>query len=125
MGWAFGLERVVALLEALGVAADASVPDVFVIASDDVPASAGLALAEQARDLLPMGSVLYNAGQGSLKSQFRKADKSGAALALVLGKDELAADTVTVKPLRGGAAQETVTRSALAQSTHWPAQQVA
>lgn len=122
VGWAFGLERVVALLETLGVAAVAAAPDVFVIASDDVPAAAGLALAEQARDLLPMGSVLYNVGQGSLKSQFRKADKSGAALALVLGKDEFAEGTVTVKPLRGGAAQETVSRSALSTAAHWPAQ---
>ena len=123
VGWAFGLERVVALLEALGAATASEAPDVFVIASDDVPASAGLALAELARDLLPRGSVLYNSGQGSLKSQFRKADKSGAVLALVLGKDELADGTVTLKPLRGGASQETVARSALSQSANWPAQQ--
>jgi len=119
VGWAFGLERVVALLDVLDLAGEPAVPDVFVIASDDVPAAAGLNLAEQARDLLPGGSILYNAGQGSLKSQFRKADKSGASLALVLGKDELADGTVTLKPLRGGDAQQNVPRSDLSQASYW------
>jgi len=119
VGWAFGLERVVALLDVLDLAGEPERPDVFVIASDDVPAAAGLNLAELARDLLPEGSILYNAGQGSLKSQFRKADKSGASLALVLGKEELTDGTVTLKPLRGGDAQQNVPRSELSQASYW------
>ncbi|MEE9319887.1 MAG: histidine--tRNA ligase [Granulosicoccus sp.] len=115
VGWAFGLERVIALMEALECSPAANTPDVYVIASDDVQAADALALAEAVRDAMPDLSVMFNVGQGSLKSQFRKADKSGALIAIVLGSDELKRDTVTIKPLRGGE-QSTVARDQLAGS---------
>lgn len=115
VGWAFGLERVIALMEVLACSPEAHTPDIFVIASDDVGAADALALAESVRDAVPDMSVLFNAGQGSLKSQFRKADKSGAGFAVVLGSDELKNDQVTIKPLHGGD-QSTVARDELAGS---------
>jgi histidyl-tRNA synthetase len=114
VGWAFGMERVVALINTLQLSPPAEVPDIFVIGTDDVAASESLSLAEGVRFLLPETSVLHNTAAGSLKSQFRKADKSGAKVALVLGIDELRQSTVTVKPLLGGEAQTTVSRDELA-----------
>ena len=112
VGWAAGLERIVALMAASGVEPVPAVPDVFVIATDDVPTGEALALAESLRGGLPGRSVLHNVAGGSLKSQFRKADKSGASHALVVGADELANGTATLKPL-GGGEQVTIPREAL------------
>ena len=112
VGWAMGLERVVALMAALEVTPPSTAPDVFVIATDEVPSAESLALAESLRDALPGRLVVHNTAGGSLKSQFRKADKSGARHALVIGADELAAGTVTLKPL-GGGAQRTLARGTL------------
>jgi len=112
VGWAMGLERVVALMDALDAAPSPAVPDVFVIGADEVPVSDMLALAESLRTALPGRAVVHNTAGGSWKSQFRKADKSGARYAVVVGADEHAAGTVTLKPL-GGGEQETLTRDAL------------
>ena len=112
VGWASGLERVVALMEALGATPAASAADVFVIVTDEVPPAAALALAESVREALPGRQVVHNLGGGSLKSQFRRADKSGARHALVLGAEELAAGEVTWKPLAGGE-QRRLARDAL------------
>ena len=60
-------------------------------------------------------SIVQHAGGGGLKAQMKKADASGAALALIVGEDELRAGEVTVKPLRHGRAQVRVARSALAR----------
>ena len=112
VGWALGMERVVALMEAAGVTPRASVPDVFVVGTDEVPLAEVLSLAESLRTALPGRSVVHNTAGGSLRSQFRKADKSGARFALVVGADELAGGTVTLKPL-GGGEQETLGREGL------------
>jgi histidyl-tRNA synthetase len=120
VGWAFGMERVVALMEALGVSPPAETPDIFVMGTDEVATADALALAETIRELLPACSVLHNTAAGSLKSQFRKADKSGAAIAVILGSDELANGQVTIKSLRGTtdgtAEQSTIARAQLAQT---------
>ncbi len=116
VGWAFGMERVIALMEKLGKAPEALTPDVFVMGSTDVAAADSLALAETVRELLPDSSVLHNTGAGSLKSQFRKADKSGAALAVIVGSDELSNGKVTIKPLRGHAEQTTVPRELMGET---------
>lgn len=113
VGWAFGMERVIALMEKLEIAASAAKPDIFVMGTDDVSATESLVLAELVRELLPGSSVLHNTAAGSLKSQFRKADKSGAALAVMLGATEQAAGNVSVKPLLGGGEQITVSRENL------------
>jgi len=116
VGWAFGMERVIALMDKLGKTPEAHKPDVFVIASSDVSPADSLALAEAVRELLPNGSVLHNTASGSLKSQFRKADKSGAALAVIIGSDELSSELVTIKPLHGGAEQTTIPRKLMGET---------
>ncbi len=113
VGWAFGMERVIALMDALGVTPPAQTPDIFIMGTDDVAQADSLALAETVRELLPNASVLHNTAAGSLKSQFRKADKSGASLAVILGSEELGNGQVTIKPLLGGAEQTTIARQQL------------
>ena len=61
----------------------------------------GVLLAEQLRDAMPTLRIMTNCGGGSFKSQFKKADKCGAELALVLGEDEVAQKKVSIKFLRG------------------------
>ena len=89
-------------------------PDVFVVVSDDVDAADGLQLSEQLRQQLPALRIQQNPTRGSIKSQFKRADKSGAALAVVLGAAELADNTVTVKPLLDKAEQAKIPRDQLA-----------
>jgi len=113
VGWAFGMERVVALLQALDKSPAVTSPDIFVMATTDVPITESIALAEWLRGLFPERCVLHNVGSGSLKSQFRKADKSGATVAVVAGSEELQNDTLTLKPLLSGADQITVPRAEL------------
>ena len=75
--------------------------------------AAVLALAERLRDAIPGLRLLVNSGGGSFKSQFKKADKSGARFALILGEDELAARVVGCKPLRDDAQQQNIGWDAL------------
>ena len=111
-----GVERLVLLLETLGlVPAELSRPAHAYICAFGEPAElAALTLAEQLRDTLPGLRVLVNAGAGSFKSQFKKADKSGALFALILGEDELAQRVVGVKPLRDDSEQQSIAWDALA-----------
>ena len=74
-----------------------------------------MSLAEQLRDAIPGVRLQVNAGAGSFKSQFKKADKSGALYALILGEDELQSKTVAIKPLRTDAEQQSVAWDALSE----------
>ena len=110
VGWALGLERVLALLEEQGVQLPDATPDAYAI----VPDASNLPLVlNYLRQLRALGvNVQMHAGSGegvgSMKSQFKKADTSGAAFALIFGADELVQNTVSVKPLReAGGAQRT------------------
>ena len=87
----------------------------YVISSPDLPAQAAHQLSEQLRDELAGLRLICNAVPTSIKAQFKRADKSGASFALVLGEDEHAAGTVTVKSLRGdrGDEQQTLDRQQL------------
>jgi histidyl-tRNA synthetase len=87
--------------------------DVYVMAMGDVLAST-MALSEQLRDALPGRAIQLHCGGGSFKSQMKKADRSGAAVALIIGEDELASNSVMVKPLRGQAEQQQVSRDQVA-----------
>jgi len=100
VGFAIGLERLVLLLEALRPQAPEAEADVFVMALGEGTALTAMSLAEHLRDALPAARIVYNCGGGSFKSQFRKADKSGARLAVVVGEAELAAGVVGLKWLR-------------------------
>ena len=113
VGWAFGMERVITLMDTLELAPAAATPDVFIMASKEVSSADSLALAEWVREIMPSCSVLHNTGSGSLKSQFKKADKSGAAVAVVVGSEEISNATVTLKPLLSRADQMTVPRTDL------------
>ncbi len=113
VGWAFGMERVIALMDAVGRTPAPSTPDIFVMCTNEVSETDSLALAESVREMMPHSSVLHNTGAGSLKSQFRKADKSGAAVAVVVGAAEMNESNVTLKPLLNTAEQVTVPRAHL------------
>lgn len=115
VGFAMGVERLVLLLDELGVVPDSvgQTVDVYLVAVGDVD-SRTLVLAEKLRTACPTIRLQTNCGGGSFKSQMKKAGKSGAAVALVLGDDEAANKTVGVKLLRQDKAQETVGQEQLA-----------
>jgi histidyl-tRNA synthetase len=117
VGFAMGVERLVLLLETLDlVPAHLHSPaDLYLCAFGEPAELAALALAERLRDALPGLRLVVNAGAGSFKSQFKKADKSGARFALILGEDELANRVVGCKPLRDDSEQQTIAWDALAQ----------
>ena len=103
IGFAMGVERVVSLIEQAGSAPAAAGADVYLVTQGDVALRAGLRLADRLREALPGRRIELNLGGGNFKAQFRRADRSGAPLALVLGEDELARGVVQLKPLREGA----------------------
>lgn len=102
VGFAIGLERLILLLEQSAAAVDTSLADVyFVISGDNELYAYALKLAEQIRQALPHLRLITHCGGGSFRSQMKKADRSGALYAMVLGSNELEQDVVAVKPLRG------------------------
>jgi histidyl-tRNA synthetase len=105
VGFALGMERVVALMLQAGAVPAAPAPAIYIVASGDPAERAAFALAERLRDALPGRGVWLNLGGGNFKAQFRRADRSGARVALVLGEQELARGVVAVKPLRSEAGQ--------------------
>ena len=100
VGFAIGLERLVLLLDAVQPVAESAEADVMVLAVGEGTAQQAVVLAEQLRDALPTLRIVYNCGGGSFKSQFRKADKSGAQIALIIGEAEATQQTVGIKWLR-------------------------
>jgi histidyl-tRNA synthetase len=106
IGWAMGQERIVMLLEKQGLGALRDRPQVYLVLAGDNTEVAGFKIAEQLRDAWPALKVQINLGGGSFKTQFKRADKSGALLAVVLGDDEAARGVVSVKDLRGSVPQE-------------------
>lgn len=105
IGFAMGVERVVALLDQLGRAAPAGKAGLYIIAQGAEAERNALQVAEQLRTALPGRRIELNLGGGNFKAQFRRADRSAAAFALVLGDDELARGVLQLKPLRSPAAQ--------------------
>ena len=107
VGFAMGVERLLLLIETLGqVPAELSRQvDVYLVTLGEGTQQAAIRLAEQLRDVLPELRLVVHCGGGSFKSQFKKADKSGALYALILGEDEAAAGQVGLKPLREDAEQ--------------------
>ena len=117
VGFAMGVERLVLLLQTLELlpAELNRAADVYVCAFGEAAELAALTLVERLRDELPGLRLLLNSGGGSFKSQFKKADKSGARYALILGDDELAGRVVGCKPLRDDSEQQSVAWDALAE----------
>jgi histidyl-tRNA synthetase len=100
VGFAMGVERVVELLRQAGTLPAPAAPHVYVIASGERATRTALALVERLRDQLPQVAFEMNQGGGNFKAQFRRADRSGARLALLLGDDELERGVVALKSLR-------------------------
>lgn len=105
VGFAMGMERLVLLLQEAGVAAVAPAIDVYVVAVGGDAQRAALAATEQVRQRQPGLRIVQHTGGGSFKSQMKKADKSGARVALIWGEDEAAKHAVTVKSLREAAGE--------------------
>jgi histidyl-tRNA synthetase len=102
IGWGMGVERVLDLLQELGAAPAEPVPDAYCVVPDGAMAAAATAVAEALRQA-GRAVVLHAGGadgQGGMKSQFRRADASGARFALIFGADEVARGVVAVKDLR-------------------------
>ena len=115
VGFAMGIERLVLLLDELKVVPDsvAQTVDIYLLAVGDV-SNAAAVLADNLRNDCPSLRIESNCGGGSFKSQIKKADKSGAAVALILGEQEVSSSTVGVKYLRQEYIQETVVQDSLA-----------
>jgi histidyl-tRNA synthetase len=105
VGFAMGVERLVALLVAAGGATAPRPPEVYVVVGGGEAEVRALQLVERLRSERPGVRFELNAGGGNFKTQFRRADRSGALLALVIGEDELARGVAAVKPLRATAGQ--------------------
>lgn len=110
VGWALGVERVLELLKEQRSVQLQSAPVVYAIVPDAVALPVAMALLQKLRGLgvsVQMHSpAVRGEGMGSMKSQFKKADASGAQYALIFGADELARGGVIVKPLRDGGSQQ-------------------
>jgi histidyl-tRNA synthetase len=113
VGFAMGLERLVLMLEAAETLPETRAPDLFAIALGDEAQRVALAATEALRDRFPQLHVQQQLGGGSFKSQMKKADRSGAAVALLWGEDEVAAQEISVKPLRERGEQQRMTLDAL------------
>ena len=114
VGFAMGLERLVDLLEQ--TVPDLGVPvHAYLVAVGEAAQAQALLVAERLRDALPQLRLLCNCGGGSFKNQFKKADRCGAALALILGEGEIERRTIGVKPLRGDGEQTEVPLSEVAE----------
>jgi histidyl-tRNA synthetase len=114
VGFALGLERLIALLEAEGIQTPDYGPHAYLVLSGDQGVRRGMVFADELRDAMKGLRLLTNCGAGSFKSQFRRADKSGAGIALVIGDDEAERGEVTLKRLRGEGTQETFPQAEVA-----------
>ena len=100
-GFAIGLERLVLLIDTLQQNKHATEADIYIVA-DENAVNHALLVAETLRNSLANYRILTHCGGGSFKSQMKKADKTGATIALLLGEDEIAQQTITVKWLQKG-----------------------
>ena len=88
-------------------------PDIYIVLQGDEAQLHGLSFVETLRDQLPDINIQTNSGGGAFKGQIKKADKSGAKIALIIGDDEVANNTVSIKLLREKAEQITVAQTEL------------
>ena len=108
IGWALGQERIVELMRLKGRVGAEAAPHVYLVLGGEAAEDAGIALAESLRSGVPGLRVETNCGAGSFKSQLKRADRSGASHAVILGDEELARGVASVKPLREESAQREV-----------------
>jgi len=115
VGFAMGIERLVALLMDHNKVPQISQPDLYIVSVGENVSRPGLVISEMIRDAFPNVNVQMNCGGGSFKSQFKKADKSGASYAIVIGEQEVADKVAAIKPLRVEGEQTTVAWDDLTQ----------
>jgi histidyl-tRNA synthetase len=109
VGFAMGLERIVLMLQTLELDKNlVEVVDIYVTAMDGSVELYARQISEALRDALPQIKVMNHCGGGNFKKQMKRADQSGASIALIIGQDEMALQQVTVKYLREKQPQETV-----------------
>jgi histidyl-tRNA synthetase len=113
VGFGLGIERLLLLLEALHLQPPPCAPDAYAVVPDLAALPRVMSVLEALRAL----AVVLHAGGGSMKSQFKKADASGARHALIFGADELARGEVAIKPLRDAAAAQS--SRLIAQAAAW------
>ncbi|MDP2323075.1 MAG: histidine--tRNA ligase [Gammaproteobacteria bacterium] len=114
IGFAIGLERLVELYSLAGVPPPGKTPDVYVVAAGDGATRLAFRIAETLRNARPPLRVETHCGGGGFKVQMKRADRSGAAVAVIIGEDEVASGTAVVKPLRTEAEQQKVAVAQLA-----------
>lgn len=108
IGWAMGIERLVALFITCDGVAPRRDSHVYIVAAGDKALARAFELTEELKDGIGAVRIEVNLGGGSFKSQLKRADKSGALYALILGEDEIAGEVVGLKPLRSGEAQRSI-----------------
>ena len=113
VGFAMGMERLVLLLQEQGKLTPRRVVDAYLMPLGEEAELNAPRIAEQLRNELPELRLVSHCGGGSMKKQMKKADKSGAQVALIIGADEIAQQQVTVKPLRTAEEQQTLGWQAL------------
>ena len=114
IGFAIGIERLISLLEATNALPEIETIDVYIVAVGEPAAKQAMILAEQLRDQIPQLKLISHCGGGSFKSQFKRADRSGARWTLILGDDEIDQQVIGVKTMATGE-QETVAWNELVQ----------
>ncbi len=114
LGFAFGIERAILLMQTAGSMQNVQpIVHAYLITDGEAAFQAGLKLAHELRNTLPHLHVLLHCGGGSFKNQFKKADKSGAQLAIIIGEEELATGVISVKYLREEKPQKRMSKAQL------------
>ena len=111
MGFAMGMERLVMLLDKDTLAQDDFVPHVYMVMLGENELACGQLWAEKSRDAIKNLRIVVHCGGGGMKSQMKRADKSGARFAFILGEDEMLANEVTVKDLSGEQEQQRIAQA--------------
>jgi len=110
LGFAIGLERIVLLMQQVNQLVPSHIPHIYFMTDSPAAFERGVQLADELREKISGVRVLMHCGGGSLKNQFKKADKSGAQFAIILGEQELAANVVAIKSLRENIPQVTISQ---------------
>ena len=113
VGFALGLERILELTGFSQAELSSAFPLIYQVLVGEAAMKNGIRLAEQLRNKIPDLKLLLHCGGGSFKSQFKKADKSRADYALIMGAEEVAKNTVQIKPLRADAQQYEISQDKL------------
>jgi histidyl-tRNA synthetase len=118
VGFAVGIERLILMLQTLELDKDlTSAVDIYITTLDDSVELYARQISETLRDALPHIKVMNHCGGGNLKKQMKRADKSGASVALIIGQDEMVSQQVAVKYLREQQPQETISINELTHFT--------